>query len=608
MRWVSNSSIRVENCFDAPADGETSLLTIAAGDNLPPLLPPPTLGAPRLDTGAHFNHTQCPVQDRAKVFTTALDTALRSLPPCVCSSSVHIGDQICHQPRRVRSITSPSLPARVIDLGKMDDLSGPARILYVYSSSPLDPTFADYAALSHRWGGQVPFMTTQNTLGNRVAGFQLDELPPSFQDAVLVARSLGLRYLWIDSLCIVQDDEEDWLAQSGRMGAIFANATVTIAAHSAQDSNQGFLGSFLVPDFLRISPQNAPSGGFTIPIPDLSSGALLERFSQSCTTSRAWVMQELCLAPRILHFVENRVLWECTHTPVQIGDTRPPTWAALLLQGRRRGAQRGARYDCWRKLVTEYSACQLTKAGDKLVAVAGIVQQLDSLFPTTLSYDYHCGIFNADIERSILWYSNQAPEPLHKPPYRAPTWSWANVDGRLAFAASPGWADVTSCVVFNSISGQGICTNSVEATVWKQFSQSGARPPTACSLVIDGLVIERQYVVRPREPSRVELAPQDGPRLVGVWTAAGSSSTTSQADIAWEIIDSQADIDQAGSQVKCLVVSQMSDPWESNFLGAWMLLLVEDASISGTYRRVGLGCLLDHGVLNKARREVITIV
>ncbi|KAH6632840.1 heterokaryon incompatibility protein-domain-containing protein, partial [Chaetomium tenue] len=373
---------------------------------------------------------------------------LDSLPPCTCltSSDARARDRYTYEEycqsvgasRVEQQVTAPALTTRVIDIGPLHMTLGPKLKFHLRLSSLHNPYFAHYATFSHRWGGTVPFMTTSNTFTARVNGFYLEELPPSFQDAVLVARSLGLRYLWIDLLCIVQDDEADWLAQSQQMGKIFANSSMTIAAHSAQDSTQGFLGSFLVPNSLRITPDN-PAGGFTIPTLELSSAALLSRFSQSCLNSRAWVMQELCLSPRILHFLENRVLWECDHTPLRIDTENPPTWAALLLQGRRSQdwEQLGeARSNLWRELISQYSTCQMTKPDDKLIAVAGIAEQLDSLFASSLSYDYHCGIFNTDVVRSILWYSNQAPKPLQKPAKRAPSWSWASVDGRIAFAAS----------------------------------------------------------------------------------------------------------------------------------------------------------------------------
>ncbi len=591
-----------------------------ARHELRPLMLPRPSTFPSLETGTHFDDTKCSVQDRAEIATTALESMRKSMPLCSCYNFVDDGTgrlanrkyPISYEPAgrpKVGPLSPPSLPTRVIDLDTSDIVLGKSNVLRLRLklSSLNDPTFAHYATLSHRWGGRIPFMTTNSTFTRRVDGFWLDELPASFQDAVLVARSLGLRYLWIDSLCIIQDDEADWLAQSQQMGRIFANASVTIAAHSAQDSTQGFLASFLVPDLSRTRPEDT-SGSFAMPTPDSSSDALLlQSFSRSCISSRTWVMQELCLSPRILHFVKNRVLWECVHTPLQIGATCPPTWAALLWQrrlSRHFGANPGEpRYDFWRELITQYSACEMTNAGDKLVAVAGIAEQLDSFFPCSLSYNYHCGIFNPDVARSILWYSSQAPKPLQKPQNRAPTWSWASADGRIAFAASPDGADVTGCVVFRSVTPKGACRNTIEMASGEPSSTSS----TTCSLVIDGPVIGRKHAVRPREASRVALTPQNGPQVVGIWTRAGSPTT--QADyLAWEIIDSETEIDEAGkpSNIICVVTSSMS--LGNRFLGAWMLLLSRDTSSPKTHKRVGLGCLLDEGIFNMARRKVLTIV
>jgi hypothetical protein len=104
-----------------------------------------------------------------------------------------------------------------------------------------------YTALSHRWGNDPPkkedprHCTTYGNLSARLNGFSLSELPETFQDAVRVTRELGIGYLWIDSLCIIQWNADDWKREAGRMEDVFASAYCTIAATSAVDSNAGFL-------------------------------------------------------------------------------------------------------------------------------------------------------------------------------------------------------------------------------------------------------------------------------------------------------------------------------------------------------------------------------
>ena len=89
---------------------------------------------------------------------------------------------------------------------------------------------APYIALSHCWGKAPIVRTTKDTLSRRRQGIDTSLLPPAFQDAILIARRLEVRYLWIDSLCIIQDDELDWQTESAKMSTIYQNALLTISA------------------------------------------------------------------------------------------------------------------------------------------------------------------------------------------------------------------------------------------------------------------------------------------------------------------------------------------------------------------------------------------
>ncbi|KAF5675368.1 heterokaryon incompatibility protein [Fusarium circinatum] len=126
------------------------------------------------------------------------------------------------------------LPKRVVDVGPQDGSRAPA--LYV-SQGEIEP----YAALSHCWGKSNLLRTTTATLASRTQGIECSELSTTFQEAILVTRDLGLRYLWIDSLCIVQDDAADWQEQAMRMGDIYTSACVTISATGSSDGSGGLL-------------------------------------------------------------------------------------------------------------------------------------------------------------------------------------------------------------------------------------------------------------------------------------------------------------------------------------------------------------------------------
>ncbi|KAK1978116.1 heterokaryon incompatibility protein [Colletotrichum cereale] len=139
-----------------------------------------------------------------------------------------------------------------------------------------------YVALSHRWGAHETCCTNKGNLKDMIeTGVRITELPATFRDAIYVARGMGLSYIWIDSLCIVQDDKEDWKSEAQRMAIIYDNATCTIAANDGLDSNAG------------LTTQDS----------NLESTNALE--------SRAWVCQERMISPRSLIFTGGSVVWEC---------------------------------------------------------------------------------------------------------------------------------------------------------------------------------------------------------------------------------------------------------------------------------------------------------
>jgi hypothetical protein len=169
-----------------------------------------------------------------------------------------------------------------------------------------------YAALSHRWGNHPPsaddpqFCTTDGNLIARLDGFSLSELPKTFRDAVRVTRELNVEYLWIDSLCIIQWNTEDWKHEAGRMEDVFASAYCTIAATSAVDSNAGFLDRDRSADYVRVQDAAGNQVCISTHMDDFEKDV-----EQAELNKRAWVMQERVLAKRTIHFTANQTYWEC---------------------------------------------------------------------------------------------------------------------------------------------------------------------------------------------------------------------------------------------------------------------------------------------------------
>jgi len=132
------------------------------------------------------------------------------------------------------------LPSRVLDLAALDDSgdsggSGDLQLLETKGQT------GRYVALSYRWGQGLTYLTTKDSLQDRIARIRSSELPRTLRDAVVYTRSLNIRYLWVDSLCIIQHDMDDWEREAGQMYAVYGNAYLVLAAVRATSTEEGFL-------------------------------------------------------------------------------------------------------------------------------------------------------------------------------------------------------------------------------------------------------------------------------------------------------------------------------------------------------------------------------
>lgn len=475
----------------------------------------------------------------------------------------------------------PILPDRVIEI--MDSPSSDSITLRLRSTHGKQAGY--YIALSHRWGGDLTLKTTRDTLADRLKGFSLDDLPRTFQDVVLVAKAMEIKYVWIDSLCIVQDNREEWLEQSAKMGSIYLDSTVTVAAHSAGQCNEGFLWRSQVPSTLRIAPQQ---GGpeFLVSLPDIDPGQLRARFVNSEISRRAWILQELTLSRRILHFVEGHLFWDCEHQSPLPHDLGQEATAAMFRNAR----DLPDMLTMWLKLVSQYTEYQMTQSGDKLVALAGILDVSMKRIKEPEKMTYHCGVFQQDLERSLLWH--KAGE-LKIYPKRAPSWSWASTDGKLHFLHLELREAPRTLMNVKSLQHQDYL--------------NGATSQPSCHLLIEAPIIRITTSLVVEKSKYIKTSPANSPRHI----VAIIKDWRNRITFGWCIPDEGRSLSAGaytpGEPVSMTFLAVSGYEIDGRLAGAWCVMMIPETGISGVHKRIGMGYIKDMEILTPALKELETI-
>ncbi|KAH7417832.1 heterokaryon incompatibility protein-domain-containing protein [Cadophora sp. MPI-SDFR-AT-0126] len=214
-------------------------------------------------------------------------------------------------------------------------------------------------------------------------GISFNSLPRTFQDAIVVTRRLGLTYLWIDSLCIIQDSMEDWEKESKEMQNVYANAVINISADSAGDSSMGLGRTGNLNSTLMSSIPISRCGGFRVlneEFPKLdrdflshSPSCLEDNWTRHELQTRAWVLQERILSRRILHFCHCELVWECdTHVTCECLPRRTDARQNKIRRPLSTVEREWDTISLWAKLAALYSAMNLSFERDRPNAIAGL--------------------------------------------------------------------------------------------------------------------------------------------------------------------------------------------------------------------------------------------
>ncbi|KAK3345782.1 heterokaryon incompatibility protein-domain-containing protein [Lasiosphaeria hispida] len=337
------------------------------------------------------------------------------------------------------------LPRRVVDLDHLVNLDGQHGVKLVDT----DNKRGTYVCLSHCWGKDpMPVRTTLSTLTSHTQFILTSSLPKTFQDAIETTRRLGARYIWIDSLCIIQDCPLDWQIESGKMADIYQNSYITIAAVSSSDFRGGCFSADKTGDACIEFHHEEDGKRTLIAVRECKGTGSLrsqdDSFKAFPLFSRAWVYQERMLSRRVLYCNQNELQLECREGLVcECGNRflaphpHPKTAASRGLgEVKKQYAEAVKKYGVrgkysayelcrhWQRTVTQYSRLQLTQARDKLPALSGCARDIGRLTGDM----YLAGLWRASLAEGMLWTVNPPIECPRPAAWRAPSWSWASVD------------------------------------------------------------------------------------------------------------------------------------------------------------------------------------
>ncbi|KAK8074472.1 HET-domain-containing protein [Apiospora hydei] len=322
----------------------------------------------------------------------------------------------------------------------VESLSRPTRLVSIANGKPRVEITADmdrpgqplrYATLSYCWGTRPFIKLTKQNFQGLTKVIPTEDVPPIFADAVTIAKALEIDYIWIDSLCIVQDDDDDWRKEADRMQAVYSGSYVNIAAASATDV---YGGCFVkTPSYFRDGVQVKVTVDGTHEFLEFGRVDTYDRsVIDTHLMTRGWAIQEKLLAPRTLHFGSRGVFWECRERILSESLPKrlslPGSFNCLVF------GNHNWKENFWEQLVMLYGAANLTYRQDRFPALAGIARAIAKV----TGDEYVAGLWRRNIELHLCWHSLETRKMRRRPrvddaDWVAPSWSWASMDGVVQY-------------------------------------------------------------------------------------------------------------------------------------------------------------------------------
>lgn len=339
-----------------------------------------------------------------------------------------------HEDCAKKSSKTVFVPRRLLDLGDCNSSSARLMEYRQNQDTPSRPeTQLQYATLSYCWGQSLTVKTTTaNKFEHETIGIEIQNMPATFQDAIDVTSKLGIRYLWIDALCIVQNDKDDWETEAITMCDIFAHSRVTISAAKSSSSAEHFLER-PVDETLTLDFHSALKpdifGEYSIRLEPRHVKPANEDTTETAWVSRAWVWQEQIMSTRQVVFGNKTLQFRCGS-------------GTFLEDGRWEMNELMATYqfvDFWLDSVETYSSRKLTYASDRLKAISGAARFIEGLHHMDgKPKRYLAGVWEDNyLPAQLSWVYDESSLSCtelmgllqDKERYIAPSWSWASRDG-----------------------------------------------------------------------------------------------------------------------------------------------------------------------------------
>jgi hypothetical protein len=326
------------------------------------------------------------------------------------------------------------LPRRLVDLNA-DEFKGPKLVL----TASLKSNDIRYTVLSYCWGASRFLKTTKETVAAYHNEIPHSELPKTFLDAIFITRELGLRYIWIDALCILQDDHDDWAAESSKMGDIYHGSTLSVTANDSTSTSGGvfiqgsaslFERTTYARAFLRaMYPKNNKETLIHV-IP--------EQGDRSALNERGWTLQESILSPRTIGVTNSELKWSCERgtfweSGIEYAQGNTAYGNTPILRVGR--AQKPNRI--WWRWMESYSSRRLTFPEDRLPAILGLINYYRHITKDVPVL----GLWESSLHEDLVWGRRtirSGREADRLVDQNLPSWSPFSCDQAIDFTAWHG--------------------------------------------------------------------------------------------------------------------------------------------------------------------------